>query len=231
MPRVTPEDRLGQVVDAALTVFSDKGFRRAQMDDVAAEMGVSKGTVYNYVESKEALFYLLVERAFGGSHEGPPELPVRTPKPGATIRRLRKRLAEGARLPALQTALARPSGPEAAAELEAIVREFYAVIAITRRSMTMLERSARDLPDVAELWYRDIRQPVIDELTRYLETRMAAGHLRRVPDPATAARLILETITWFARHRHDRVHEATTEHDGAVETVVDFIVHSLAAPA
>jgi AefR-like transcriptional repressor, C-terminal domain len=95
----------------------------------------------------------------------------------------------------------------------------------------MLERSARDLPDVAELWYRDIRQPVIDELTRYLETRMAAGDLRRVPDPATAARLILETITWFARHRHDRVHEVTTEDDGAEETVVDFIVHSLARPA
>jgi AcrR family transcriptional regulator len=230
MPRVKPEQRLEQVVDAALRVFSDKGFKRAQMDDVAAAMGVSKGTVYNYVESKEALFYLLVERAFGGS-EGPTELPVRTPKPGATIRRLRKRLEGGARLPALQTALARPSAPDPAAELEAIVREFYTVIAITRRSVTMLERSARDLPDVAQLWYRDIRQPVIDELTRYLETRMAAGELRQVPDPSTAARLMLETITWFARHRHDRAHEVIAEDDGAEDAVVDFIVHSLARPS
>lgn len=231
MARVKPEERLDQVVDAALRVFSDKGFKRAQMDDVAAEMGVSKGTVYNYVESKEALFYLLVERAFGGSSETPPELPVRTPKRGATIRRLHKRLVEGARLPALQTALARASAPDPAAELEAIVREFYSVIALTRRSMTMLERSARDLPDVAELWYRDVRQPVIDELTRYLETRMAAGELRQVPDPPTAARLMLETITWFARRRHDRAHEVTIEDDGAEDAVVDFIVHSLARPA
>lgn len=231
MPRVKPEQRLDQIVDSALRVFSDKGFKRAQMDDVAAEMGVSKGTVYNYVESKEALFYLLVERAFGGSPEGSTELPVRTPKPGVTIRRLRKRLAESARLPALQTALARPSAPDPAAELEAIVREFYAVIAATRRSMTMLERSARDLPDVAELWYRDIRQPVFDELTRYLETRMAAGELRQVPDPPTASRLMIEAITWFARHRHDRAHEATSEDDGAEDAVVDFIVHSLARPA
>jgi AcrR family transcriptional regulator len=231
MPRVTAEERVGQLIDAALRVFSAKGFKRAQMDDVAAEMGVSKGTVYNYVESKEALFYLLVERAFGGSTDLPAELPVRTPKPGATIRRLRTRLTEGARLPALQTALARPSAPDPATELEVIVREFYAIISVTRRAMTMLERSAADLPDVAELWYGDIRQPVIDSLTLYLERRMAAGELRQVPDPAIAARLILETITWFARHRHDRAREAVREDDGAEDTVVDFVVHSLARRA
>jgi AcrR family transcriptional regulator len=201
------------------------------MDDVAEAMGVSKGTVYNYVESKEALFYLLVERAFGGELDTPSELPLRTPKPGTTIRRLRKRLTEGARLPALQTALARPSAPDPAAELATIVREFYAIIAVTRRAVTMLERSAADLPDVAELWYGDIRQPVIDELTRYLEMRMAAGELRPVPDPATAARLMLESITWFARHRHDRPHEVVVGDDLAEDVVVDFIVVSLARPS
>jgi len=44
----------------ALTVFGRAGFRLAQMDDIAAEMGVAKGTLYGYVDSKEAMFALYV---------------------------------------------------------------------------------------------------------------------------------------------------------------------------
>ena len=38
--------------------------RRAQMDDVAQIARVSKNTVYDYFESKEALFYLIIDRGF-----------------------------------------------------------------------------------------------------------------------------------------------------------------------
>jgi AcrR family transcriptional regulator len=227
MPRVTADERLDQLVDAALRVFSRKGFRRAQMDDVAAEMGVSKGTLYNYVESKEALFLLLVERSFLESGGPVPELPVRTPRRGTVTRRLRERLAERARLPALQTALAQETSPSPAAELEAVVRELYAVIAATRRAVTALERSALEMPEIAELWFGETRQAAIDELARYLEMRIAAGQLREVPDAATTARLILECITWFARHRHDRPFSEGLDDRLAEETVVDFVLGSL----
>jgi AcrR family transcriptional regulator len=224
---MTPDERVDQLVDAALLVFARKGFRRAQMDDVAAEMGVSKGTLYNYVESKEALFLLLVERSFLDSTGPLPELPVRTPPRGTVARRLRQRLDERARLPALQTALAQKTSPAPAAELEAITREFYGVIAATRRAVTALERSALEMPEIAELWFGQTRQAALDELGRYLELRMAAGQLRSVPDGPTTARLILECITWFARHRHDRPFNEGIDDRLAEETVVDFVVGSL----
>jgi AcrR family transcriptional regulator len=50
------EERRGQILDAALTVFSQKGYHATNVSDVAAQAGVSQGTIYWYFESKEELF-------------------------------------------------------------------------------------------------------------------------------------------------------------------------------
>ena len=55
-----PEARPEEILDAALAVFGESGFARAKIDDVARLAGVSKGTVYLYYESKEALFREMV---------------------------------------------------------------------------------------------------------------------------------------------------------------------------
>ncbi len=45
-----------EIVAAALDVFVERGFAAARLEDVARRAGVTKGTVYLYFESKEALF-------------------------------------------------------------------------------------------------------------------------------------------------------------------------------
>lgn len=52
--------RPGEILDAAMDVFCEKGFAATRLDDVARLAGVTKGTVYLYFESKEALFHALV---------------------------------------------------------------------------------------------------------------------------------------------------------------------------
>jgi len=54
MPRAIPKDRFQDLVEAASAVFLEQGYRRTQIADVAARMGLAKGSVYTYVESKEA---------------------------------------------------------------------------------------------------------------------------------------------------------------------------------
>lgn len=61
--RLDPEARRRAILDAALTVFAEKGFAGARMDDVAALAGVAKGTLYLYFEDKKALFKGLVHDA------------------------------------------------------------------------------------------------------------------------------------------------------------------------
>lgn len=55
-----PEARPDEILDAAFTVFGQTGFARAKIEDVARLAGVSKGTVYCYFDSKEALFREMV---------------------------------------------------------------------------------------------------------------------------------------------------------------------------
>ncbi len=55
-----PEARPDEILDAALAVFGESGFARAKIEDVARLAGVSKGTVYLYYDSKEALFREMV---------------------------------------------------------------------------------------------------------------------------------------------------------------------------
>src|SRR4030095_17158399 len=92
-------------------VFIEQGYARTQMADVAAALGVAKGTVYLYVESKEALFDLVARYADAARpFERKPPLPVRTPKPGATIKYVRERLVHRQLTPTLAKALSRQRG-------------------------------------------------------------------------------------------------------------------------
>ncbi len=56
------EARPDEILDAAMGVFAERGFDAARMDDIAARAGVSKGAIYLYFDSKEALLKGLVER-------------------------------------------------------------------------------------------------------------------------------------------------------------------------
>ena len=55
-----PEARPEEILDAALEVFGAHGYSAARLEEVAQRAGVSKGTLYLYFESKEALFREMV---------------------------------------------------------------------------------------------------------------------------------------------------------------------------
>ena len=55
--------RPAEIVAAALEVFSEHGFARARLDDIAKAAGVSKGALYLYFETKQDLFRAVVQDA------------------------------------------------------------------------------------------------------------------------------------------------------------------------
>ena len=62
MARKKEPQKLEAIAEAAISCFTDLGVRRTQMTDVAKAAGVSAGTLYLYVSSKEALFHLAILR-------------------------------------------------------------------------------------------------------------------------------------------------------------------------
>jgi AcrR family transcriptional regulator len=224
--RRRPADGLDQVIAAALRVFAEKGYRRTQMSDVARELRVAPGTLYGYVAGKEALFHLVVDRAFtAAANDPPPRLPIATPPPGATLERLRQRLAADSALPALERALRdrRPKDPRA--ELEAIVGALYDRVAGAWQGIIMLERSALDWPELAHVFYVEMRRSLLRRLERYLQTRAHAGLLLSAPSAAGAARFVLETVAWFAMHRR-RDRDADLDDETARRTAITLIANA-----
>ena len=55
------EARPAELIAAALKLFVEKGFVGTRLEDVAAHAGVSKGTLYLYFDSKEALFKAVIQ--------------------------------------------------------------------------------------------------------------------------------------------------------------------------
>jgi len=47
--------RQQMIIDSAVKIFHEKGYRRATLDDVAEDLGVTKPALYHYVSSKENL--------------------------------------------------------------------------------------------------------------------------------------------------------------------------------
>jgi AcrR family transcriptional regulator len=62
--------RAPEILDAALSVFAEKGFAGARMEDIAAKAGVTKGTIYLYFQNKEAVFKSLVRDSIGTTLSG-----------------------------------------------------------------------------------------------------------------------------------------------------------------
>ena len=58
-----------QIMDGARQVFLSAGFDGASMNDIARSAGVSKGTLYAYFDSKEALFEALIRGEYAQSAE------------------------------------------------------------------------------------------------------------------------------------------------------------------
>ncbi len=229
MPRTTPETRFQDLIDAATGVFIAQGYRRTQMADVAEAMGVAKGTLYLCVESKEALFDAVLRCADAPRPIALPRvLPVPAPGPGRTLRYVRKRLSELPASPTLRDALAGRGVRARADRLEPILQEIYDAMARNRTGIKLVDRCAAEYPALAKIWFADGRHVLLAELGAYLQAGIRAGELRAGFDVPVAARLVVETLVFWAVHRHWDPAPQPVDPAVARQTVVRMLVLALA---
>jgi AcrR family transcriptional regulator len=227
MARVIPDSRFEELIRAATEVFITHGYRRTQMADVAEAMGLAKGTVYLYVESKEALFDLVVRQANRQRPaELPKELPIRTPKPGSTVAYVAGALGGAQQFPQLQAALERARPRDVREEFEGILRELFRLLHLNRTALKLIDRCAADHPELAALWFKRGREFLLEWLVRYFERRK--GHLRPQLDLAIAARMVIENLVLWAVHRYwdpapQKMDDAIAE-DTVVRVLLDGLV-------
>lgn len=67
---VPRRNRDAEILEAATSVFSQKGYSAASLQDIADRVGILKGSLYHYISSKESLLFRILEN----SHEAAQEL-------------------------------------------------------------------------------------------------------------------------------------------------------------
>jgi AcrR family transcriptional regulator len=206
MPRTTPSDRLPKLLDAAAATFVEHGFQRAQMDDVAERLGVSKGTIYRAVESKEALFAAVIAWA-----DEPDNIPANGLAPpgdlagvaGAVVAELGAAIA-ALELTAVVAARRRPRTLSAVGEeLERVAIGLYRTMRSRRTAIMVLDRCAGEIPELGTIWFGEGRYALVDLWADYLELRATA--IGTDVDRAILARTVVEVMTiWAVKMSWDR---------------------------
>lgn len=223
MPRQSLGGNAQHVIDAAVSVFARRGYRRTRMADIASEAGLSPGALYRYVESKDALLLLVFSDAAATTHT----FPVATPSPQHLMKTISRRLAKLGQTPALDAALTQRATEDVRAELRSILNERYDLIARGWPLLAVVERSAIDIPEMFDRYFRGGRRPLTDKLAAYLEQRQTTGALRHTHDTRLAARFVEESLTWFAWHRHGDPDSADISEEHARAVAVDMNISAL----
>ncbi len=85
--RLPPDERRGEILTAALAVFAELGYRQATLNDVADRVGVTKGCLYHYFESKEQLLVALLRERVASAVRAEEELVTTAGGPGDQLLR------------------------------------------------------------------------------------------------------------------------------------------------
>ena len=220
MARTRAIGRHRAIVDAAVVLFMQRGYAATRMEMIAEEAGVAPGTLYLYAAGKDALFDLALHAAFGEPRLDPGSGPHRLPDRASVIEATWRLVRERARFPRLERAAELPEVDDAGAEFEAVVAEFYDWLARYWRGIRMVEKCALEWPELSLFFYRELRRGGLDRLERYLEGRAREGRLHAMPDAGVAARFVLETVSFFAMHRHTAPDSAGLDRPATRATVL-----------
>jgi AcrR family transcriptional regulator len=227
MPRTVPPGRLSEIATVATQVFGRVGYRRTRMADVAAAAGISAGGLFNYVETKEALFHLVFAHGFGELDPSEVALPYPAPSFGETVALIERGLRRSFPVTVRVRKTDEPGDVEA--ELRELIEQRYRAITRVWPLIAVIERCAVDLPELETLYFQRGRRSYIGQLTRYLERGAKRGELRPMSDPTVVARMITESIVWFAWHRREDRDANAYDDDAVLRTIVTMYSDALVA--
>ena len=164
--------RPGELLDAALDLFVEKGFAATRMEEVAARAGVSKGTVFLYFPSKVELFKAVVRENISG------------------------------RFGQWNSEFDHYTGSSAELLRDAMLSWWERIGATRASGISKLVLSeGSHFPEISEFFHQEVVQPGQLLLGRVIERGIRRGEFRAVNVPHTVRGLI-STMVLLALSRH-----------------------------
>jgi len=158
-PRMAAEDRRQQIIEVAVLLFSQKGFRGTTTKEIALAAGVNEAIIFRHFATKSDLYAAIIDRKANSGG----------------MQTLHISLAE---------AMERNDDRQVFETLAFYVLEFHER---DDTAMRLLLYSALEGHELAEMITRNYISKTHQQLAEYIRKRIAAGAFRRV-DPMTAVR-------------------------------------------
>jgi len=195
-----PDERPRELIDAALSVFAERGYHNTRLDDVAEAAGVTKGTIYHYFDTKEDLLLNVIEHyqtlAFGRVED--------------VLQNTR--LAASTRIRLL------------------IRKMFSVGEGRSRSLLALLVRGiAHEVPRVHEQWLKDGPVRLWSLVAELVEEGKERGEFRSDADADVAARLLVSGVMlqrMWNQHAAE-VPEVAIDDDRLIESAVELFLAAL----
>jgi AcrR family transcriptional regulator len=157
------EARPDEIIEAARAVFVDRGFAAAKVDEIARRAGASKGTVYLYFPTKEALFEAVM------------------------------RVNVLSVIEAAASAINADDATPAPVQLRMVMETFYREFVATDRKklMHLMIAEGPHFPSLLDFYHRDVVSRGMFLLTQLIERGMRRGEFKPPPGLERYPKLIL----------------------------------------
>ena len=161
-----------ELLEAALSLFVEKGFAATRTEEVAQRAGVSKGTLYLYYPSKEELLKAVIAHYLS------------------------------ARIAATAEEVRRIDGPMAPVLREMLVPSWQQVYASPASgTFKLVITEVRNFPEIAEFYVREVIEPGHELVGQILRRGIASGEFRDV-DVESAVHSLLLPMVMLCTHKH-----------------------------
>jgi AcrR family transcriptional regulator len=169
-PRLSSEERKASIVEAAIRLFGEKGFRGTTTRELAAAVGVSEPILYEHFKTKGDLYAAIIDSS---SQHGVDML-------AAIAARYREVDDDEGFL----------------TELGQLILDWYTQGSSFVRLLLFSNLEGHELKD---LFFERQSSRVLEIVTGYIERRVRNGAMRNV-DPALASRVFLGMVSSYAQH-------------------------------
>ena len=159
-----PDERPNELLEAALAVFSERGFHEASLDDVAAAAGVTKGAIYHYFDTKAELLLQAIEQHQSQGYE------------------------------LLETSIPDATAPATVRIRALLRKAFTSNDDANRAILVMLQAAAREVPEIHARWLGHGPLKAWQLLAKIIEDGQESGEFRRDVDADIAARVVLSGV-------------------------------------
>ena len=197
------EARPGELLNAALDLFVEKGFSATRVEEVAARAGVSKGTLFLYFQSKEDLFKAVV----------------------------RENIAN--KFPTWQEEFTTFEGTSSEMLRYAMTSWWERIGKTRASGITKLVMSeAQNFPEIAEFYQEEVIKPGNAMIRRILERGVQSGEFREL-DLEQAVHIIVAPMIFLMMWKHSMGACAASakivDPEQFIHMQVDVLLHGMTA--